>query len=118
MFKDVFKTDGFANRVALYVPSTTNVNETLDSNTADQVTNRVLRFFGEMFGGATGIPARGSWVSESGELVIEQVTIVYSFTDNLTKENLVSVHEFALRLKAELKQESISVEVNGVLAFV
>jgi len=70
------------------------------------------------FGGATSVPARGVWLSADGTLVTEDVTIVYSFTENLSKEQLERVRVFCLNLKQELEQEAIAVEIAGKLRFV
>ena len=64
------------NRVAIYVPSTMNVDQTINNNGYKL---RTLRQLSEMFGGATTTPAVGGWVSASGALVVEHVDIVYSF---------------------------------------
>lgn len=55
-------------KVAIYVPSTTDV-----------FVNKVMTKFSEWFGGCTSTPAVGGWVSNSGALVVENVTIVYAF---------------------------------------
>lgn len=63
-------------KVAIYVPSTTDVNVPTDNK---KFVNKVMTKFSEWFGGCTSTPAVGGWVSNSGALVVENVTIVYAF---------------------------------------
>ena len=63
-------------KVAIYVPSTTEVNVPTDNK---EFVNKVMTKFSEWFGGCTSTPAVGGWVSNSGALVVENVTIVYAF---------------------------------------
>lgn len=63
-------------KVAIYVPSTTDVNQPCDNKV---VVNKVMTAFSKWFGGCTSTPAVGGWVSNSGALVVENVTIVYAF---------------------------------------
>lgn len=114
----VFGSEGLSNRVALYVPSTTAVDQPLDESTAEQFVSRSLRLMSELFGGATALPASGGWVASDGKLVTERVTIVYSFTGDLTTEDLMKIKFFVESLKAEMRQEAIAVEINGRLIFV
>jgi hypothetical protein len=107
--------DGLANRMVLYIPSTANVNQSITQEHAEQWVEAALRLLSTLFGGATAIRAVGSWVSHSDTLVTENVTIVYAFADELSTKKLTAVKQFALKLKRELGQESVAVEVNGKL---
>lgn len=100
-------------RVALYVPSTTDTDKPTDN--AAQV-ERVARRFCEMFGGATAQQSTGYWLSESAGLVREAVTIVYAAcTAAQLREHLPDVLTLAQQIKAEMQQEAISAEINGTL---
>ena len=110
-----FKFD-LDSKVAIYVPSTINVNEETD-NTAQVL--RIIRRLSELFGGATASDAVGGWVSESGETVIEKVKIVYSFcTSDQLKEHISTIIEICEELKTEMSQEAITLEINGQVKFV
>lgn len=117
MLAEVFG-QGLNNRVAVYIPGTRNVNQALDEGTIEQLRDRALRFLTELFGGATAMSAFGAWYDETDTLVPEKVTIVYSFTPELTSDKVQALHKFVLELKSELAQEAISVEINGTLYFV
>lgn len=100
-------------RVALYVPSTTDTDKPTDN--AAQV-ERVARSFCAMFGGATAQQSAGYWLSESAGLVREAVTIVYAAcTAEQLRDNLLDVLTLAQQIKAEMQQEAISAEINGTL---
>lgn len=105
--------EGLSHRVALYVPTTVNVSEVLDSETADHYIEIALRFLSQQFGGATALSAQGAWVSENGTLVIEKITIVYAFARELSTGALAALKEFAGTLKSALGQENIAVEIDG-----
>lgn len=110
-----FKFD-LDSKVAIYVPSTINVNETTD-NTAQVI--RIIRRLSELFGGATASDAVGGWVSESGQTVIEKVKIVYSFcTSDQLKEHISTIIAICEELKTEMSQEAITLEINGQVKFV
>ncbi len=100
-------------RVALYVPSTTDTDKPTDN--AAQV-ERVASRFCEMFGGATAQQSAGYWLSESAGLVREAVTIVYAAcTAEQLREHLPDVLQLAQQIKAEMQQEAVSAEINGTL---
>lgn len=104
------------HRVAVYVPSTQGPAENTDNS--EQV-QRVARELSEMFGGATATTARGFWVSDSAGLVAEAVTIVYaSCTDRQYHEQVPEVIRIAQRIKEEMKQEAVSIELDGILYIV
>lgn len=105
------------SKVSIYVPSTNNVNEQVDNSAmVDYVHTRLS----SIFGGATCAPAIGGWVSESGELVKERVTIVYAFcTDEQLERHLdTEVLSICEKIKKDMSQEAVSLEVNGELYFI
>lgn len=103
-------------KVSIYVPSTVNVNEVVDNK--EQV-KRVITELSQMFGGATATEAVGGWVCDNGETVLEKVTIVYSFcnSDSLQK-HFGDVYQICERIKKEMSQEAVTLEINGQVKFV
>ena len=100
-------------RVALYVPSTQDINHATDN--ASQV-ERVARDICGWFGGATAQPSAGYWISDTAGLVRESVTIVYAAcTAAQLREHLPDVLQLAQQIKAEMQQEAESAEINGTL---
>ena len=87
-------------RVALYVPSTTDTD----------------REFCGWYGGATAQQSTGYWMSDAAGLVREAVTIVYAAcTADQLREHLPDVLQLAQQIKAEMQQESLSLDLNGTL---
>ena len=100
-------------RVALYVPSTQDVNHATDN--AAQV-ERVAREFCGWFGGATAQQSAGYWISDNAGLVREAVTIVFAAcTAAQLREHLPDVLTLAQQIKAEMQQEALSCELDGKL---
>lgn len=103
-------------KVAIYVPATVNVNQEVDN------TEQVKRTIGElsdMFGGATATQAVGGWRCANGEVVLEKTTIVYSFcSSEQLVDNFDKVYDICQRIKDEMKQEAVTLEVNGQVKFV
>lgn len=100
-------------RVALYVPSTTDTDKPTDN--AAQV-ERVAREFCGWFGGATAQPSTGYWISDNAGLVREAVTIVYAAcTADQLRDRLPDVLTLAQQIKQDMSQEAVSVELNGAL---
>lgn len=99
--------------VKIYIPSTINVNEEIDSTIH---TDRALTFLSGLFGGATSTPALGAWMTQGGGLIKERVTIVFAYADTLgLSVHIDDIYNYCLCLKRELNQEAIALEINGEL---
>lgn len=110
-----FKYD-LDSKVSIYVPSTTDVDKPVDNR--KQVMETIKRL-SSMFGGATASNAGGGWVSESGETVIEHVTIVYAFcTSEQLSEKFDDVLAICDGIKHGMGQEAVTLEINGQCKFV
>lgn len=111
----IFKYD-LDCKVSVYVPSTTNVNQPIDST---EKVLETIKKLSTIFGGATASNAFGGWVSKTGEVVTEKVTIVYSFcsSEQLAK-NIETIYGICQDLKTSMKQEAITLEINGQVKFV
>lgn len=97
-------------RVALYVPSTQDINHATDN--AAQV-ERVARDFCGWFGGATAQQSAGYWLSDTAGLVREAVTIVYAAcTAAQLREHLPDVLTLAQQIKAEMAQEAVTITID------
>lgn len=102
------------NRISVYVPSTRNTNESIDSSA---IVLRVLGFLSSLCGGATSQSAIGAWQSESCGLVTESVTIVWSACV-LTLALRHALVWLAKDIKQELTQDSVAIEIDGALILV
>ena len=100
-------------KIALYIPATVDVDKSADNSA--QV-DRAAALLSDLFGGATIQPGAGCWMSDSAGLVKEATTLVYAFCDAAGIDaGLDAVLDFSEKLKVEMAQESIAVEINGVL---
>lgn len=110
-----FKFD-LDSKVAIYVPSTTNVNESCDNSA---MVKRVLAKLSDLFGGATATDAIGGWNSLECGLVTERVTIVYSFCKSEDFANhFDEVLGICEAIKEEMSQEAVTLEYNGLVKFI
>ena len=108
--KNAVKLD---RKICLYIPATFDTNKSADNSA--QVDNAAALLSG-LFGGATIQPGAGCWMSDSCGLVKEDTTLVYAFCDDAGLDaGLDAVLDFAEKLKREMAQESVAVEINGVL---
>lgn len=95
------------------MPSTTDTDHPADNR---QQVEEVAAKLSAMFGGATATEARGYWVSQSAGLVGEAVTIVYSNAAAEDIENhAAEIVAICQKIKREMEQEAVSLEINGEL---
>lgn len=113
---EVYRRLSLDHAVALFVPSTVDVNQQVDNSNQVKAT---LSFLGNLFGGATSSNAEGAWRSEESGLVTEQVTIVRTFVSKKALDaHLDDVIHFATELKQDMKQEAVAISVDNQLILV
>jgi len=106
----------FSHSFRIYVPSTVDVNKSVDNTAA---VAGCLSFLSSRFGGATALNASGAWVSESLGLVRENITICYAFCGlRAFLRGRRAVLDYAKDLRDSMKQECVSVEIDGRLYLV
>lgn len=115
--QQVFGT-GLSHRIAVYVPSTTQVELELTADEHEHWVRTSLRTLSALFGGATALSAHGGWVTDQGNLVVETVTVVYSFAGDFSVSQLQAVRQLAAAIRETLGQEAVAVEIDGELFFV
>ena len=104
------------NKVSIYVPSTVNVNQR--TNNKKQVIDTIKKMC-LLFGGATSYKCAGGWIADNGDIVTEQVNIVYSFCDKHSlHNNLAKVINICQQIKKDMAQEAVTLEVNGKATFI
>jgi hypothetical protein len=103
-------------KVAIYVPSTKNV---VEQTSNEQQVLRTITELSKMFGGATATEAIGGWICSNGQIITERVTIVYSFCkSNDLANNIDDVISICERIKSEMSQEAVTLEINGQVKFI
>ncbi len=97
--------------VKVYVPSTYNVNISMDNQF---YVNSTIKIMSQLFGGATSSQAIGCWISHDKEMVKESVETILSYCkqEDLNKF-MDQIYEHCLFLKHEMGQEAIALEVNN-----
>lgn len=102
--------------VAIYVPTTMDVDTPADTSVA---VARTLALLGERFGGAFSTMAHGVWRSGQAMLVGEAVHRVQAYaTEELLHRSLPELLAYVRSLKAELRQEAVALELDGHLLLI
>lgn len=102
--------------VKIYVPSTFNVDQEIDNS---KYVDDTITILSKCFGGATTSKALGAWVTSSGKIVKESVDICYSYCNQEKLDKYIDdIYDYCLSMRIELKQDSISLEINGELYFI
>ena len=106
-------TIALASKVTVYVPSTTNTDRKADTTAHVNATASLLS---NLFGGATSTPAMGYWMSNTAGLVKEKSTMVFAYcTEKDLETGIDQVVEHCRKMKQDLTQEAIAIEVNGTM---
>ncbi len=104
------------NKVRLYVPSKDRRGKRVKNRKA---VAEVEALFARSFGGCTRWQGVGTYVSAADRLIKEEVVIVESnATDEELKTHLPALRALAEKMKVDLNQEAVALEINGVLEFV
>lgn len=111
--KNMFK---LSSRVTVYVPSTIDIDKEIDTTEYIDKTATLLSNF---FGGATSTTALGYWVSPTAGLVKEKSTMVFAYcSEKDLNENADAVINWCEKMREELKQDAIALEINGEIYFI
>ena len=102
-----------SHKVTIYIPSTQGV--TKEANNAKHVEAAAV-LLSNCFGGATSAEAVGYWVSDNEGLVKEHPVLVYAYAKEQDFIKYIDlVIDFCYKMKQDLKQEAISLEINNQL---
>lgn len=108
--------DSLATKVAIYVPSTVNIDVAIDNS--DMVEKTAI-FLSDLFGGCTACDVSGYWITDNKKLIKEKPVVVYAYTTEAkAQEAETKIIEYVQEMKKEMQQECISVEYNNRLYFV
>lgn len=102
--------------VSVYVPSTKNGNQALSRVERDTAITHTAVFFSSHFGGCTAISGVGFYLSNSGELIREDITIIKAYTENKDSLNIARIE--ANYIKESLSQESVLLETSEGIEFI
>lgn len=101
------------HQVAIFIPTTIDVAQSIATA---EYAERASKFLAERFGGATTTEAEGVWNSKELGLIDEKVYIVHTYaTQADLNAYLDEVIDFVKKIKLELRQEAMALEVNKKL---
>jgi hypothetical protein len=106
------------HRVAIYIPSTVNGNDSAPADLIARWVKSAKLKFAELFGGFTAQRAEGGWMSPAHGLIEEPVTVVASHTDDDGLDRLAEVEEFAAAVAEAFGQEAVTIEIDNSLQFI
>ena len=98
-----------SNKYSVIIPRKDNNGITFSNNPV----GRTIGVFARKFGGATAVESIGGWIDSDNNLVVEPVTIVYSYSDDST--SLDWLESYAIQIKRILDQDSVAFEYNNTL---
>lgn len=104
-----------ADKITIYVPSRDRHGNVVDF---EPWVSRAMEILSNVGGGATRFPsAQGAWQNpESGNLIVEEVTLVYAFVDGDTLVAwLPEIRQFLHEMGHALDQGEVVVEINEAL---
>ncbi|NUC72574.1 hypothetical protein HTZ84_09675 [Haloterrigena sp. SYSU A558-1] len=90
-------------KVRFYIPT--------EKDGAEEMVETVITKLARRFGGATRLPAKGAYVMNDGELVLEEVAVVDCFG---VDGGLDELSQIAREIKAGLDEESVAFEITDV----
>ena len=102
------------NTVGILVPSTIDVNTTVDNKKYVEDVENTIKDFGKTI---SKFNSRGSWYSDTEGVVVEENTIV-TFESNGNLFDLQLLKYLAEKLKTDMKQEAITIILNDGIAIV
>lgn len=104
--------------VKFYVPSKDNKGQALADTERNSALESVARKFSAEFGGATLTAGQGYFLSASGQLIVENIQILASYTDTVNDSLKAEIRALADSIKANLRQESIMIEFGDTAEFI
>ena len=105
--------------VAIYVPSTQDVDKVISLNEMESRVKEVSEYLSNLFGGYTSTDTIGGFVASNGELVNEEVTKVTSFSQEADfKKHRENLLKQIGKWGKDWGQEAIGLEYEGDLFYV
>lgn len=95
---------------SIFVPSTVNIDSQIDNT---QIVNSILAELSSEFGGASAQDVKGAWLSDTAGLVVENITRIFCYGSDKA-EMLDVFSNLAQRLKVEMSQDSVLIDVDNV----
>jgi hypothetical protein len=114
--KEYFHLEDF---VAIFVPSTKNIEEKISPEEIDKYRNQVIDKLNKICGGSTAIIGKGSFQSKELDKRIDEEVLIASAFVNIQNENkVIQLFQFTQQLCHDMSQESIGLIIGDCLFFV
>lgn len=106
------------NKIAIYVPSTTDGNRPARLAQRREA-KRASKYLCTLFGGATATTAQGYYISPEKGLIEERQRVVYAYcTESDRERTTAGIVAYVKRLCRRMRQESVTLEINGEMQFI
>ena len=102
------------NTVGILVPTTIEVNTTIDNKKYVEDVENTIKDFGKVI---SKFDSKGSWYSDTEGVVVEENTIV-TFESHGNPFDMELLKYLAEKLKSDMKQEAITIILNDGIAIV
>lgn len=102
------------NTVGILVPTTIEVNTTVDNKKYVEEVENTIKDFGKVI---SKFDSKGSWYSDVEGVVVEENTIV-TFESNGNPFDMQLLKYLAEKLKLDMKQEAITIILNDGIAII
>ena len=102
------------NTVGILVPTTIEVNTTIDNKKYVEDVENTIKDFGKVI---SKFDSKGSWYSDTEGVVVEENTIV-TFESNGNPFDMQLLKYLAKKLKYDMKQEAITIILNDGIAII
>jgi len=74
-----------------------------------------MRILAGLCGGSTETRAQGAWIDDSGNIINDNIHLVYAYYNRLSFAGIREILDYVHYMKQELKQELVSVTFAGAL---
>lgn len=99
-----------SHKVAVYIPSTSNVSQADQTLQQNEVT-RIATAFSQKFGGCTAEAVKGYWLSDTAGLVVETPIRVWAFCAEFDPADVLALAE---SIKRNMSQEAVLIELDNI----
>lgn len=103
--------------VRLYFPSMDQDNQPINQAVSNPIYKQIIKDISELSGGCTVYPVQGFYLSSTGKLIEDDISLITVYTDKLQQMTELIKNESMIILKS-LNQESVLIEINNRIEFI
>ncbi len=103
----------------IYIPSTDDTDKEISDKRFEQRIKNAQEEFSEKFGGTTTFLGKGTYISDAGDFVKEDVAVMQvNMTEESWNKQKNNIYEWLEKKQEKWGQESVSFEFEGDLTFI